>query len=390
MIPNKQLLIITNYYPPERGAASNRIVAMVKAFANNDYTVTVVCPLPNYPKGKIFNGYRNKLFKKSKDKNATVYRLWILPSNSNNKFLRLLAMLAFSLSLTLYFLLKKTPKKVIIQYSPVFVGFTAVFWSWILRKKIILNVSDLWPLAGLEMGILSKGLYYNILCKMEMFCYAKSHLILGQSNEIVTHIKNKGITKPLFLYRNFPKFSVPKTKDTTPKLPIKIVYAGLLGVAQGIFTICKTINLPKNVELHIYGAGPEAKKINSLSKKRIYYHGEIDRKHLHKILQNHHIGLVPLTKRIYGSVPSKIFELPLLGLPIIYFAGGEGEEIVTKNDLGWVIPVGDFKTLQQFINTISLELVSQKPKTQIQEKALKSFDFDIQFSALLDRVESIK
>lgn len=389
MISKKQLLIITNYYPPEKGAASNRMYAMVKAFAENGYDVTVVCPLPNYPTGKVFKGFRNKFIKKTKEAHATVYRLWIFPSNSNNKFLRLLAMLSFSKMLGLFFIYKKLPKKVLIQYSPVFVGFTAVFWSWVLRKKIILNVSDLWPLAGLEMGILKKGFYYTILCKMEAFCYARSHLILGQSKEIVTYIKNKGVTKPLFLYRNFPKFYIPRTQEAKPRLPIKIVYAGLLGVAQGMFTICSNIKLPKEVELHIYGAGPEAKKIEALNNDGIFYHGEIDRQQLHEVLQNYHLGLVPLINRIYGSVPSKIFELALLGLPIIYYAGGEGEEIIKKYDLGWVIPTGNFVALQQFITSLSVEKLNEKQKSIIQERAKETFSFDKQFLSLLTLVKKI-
>ena len=153
---NKEILIITNYYPPEKGAASNRIFLLVKGLSDNDYKVQVVCPFPNYPHGKIFPGFQKKLFSKTEEKHRTVNRLWLWPSNSSNKFIRLLSMLSFSFSLALFLIFKKTPKKVFIQYSPVFVGFTAVFWASLFRKKIILNVSDLWPLAGLEMGLIIK------------------------------------------------------------------------------------------------------------------------------------------------------------------------------------------------------------------------------------------
>ena len=56
----KDILIITNYFPPEKGAAANRIFDMAKAYKNNGYEVLVVCPLPNYPKGKIFKAYKKK------------------------------------------------------------------------------------------------------------------------------------------------------------------------------------------------------------------------------------------------------------------------------------------------------------------------------------------
>src|SRR5690606_25183028 len=131
----------------------------------------VVCPLANYPMGKIFPEYRGKLYASEKYNFGKVARLWVWPSNSANKFVRLLSMISFSFSLVLFFLFSKTPRKIFIQYSPVFVGFTGVCLGRLFSKKIILNVSDLWPLAGLEMGILKKGWYYSLLLKMERFCY---------------------------------------------------------------------------------------------------------------------------------------------------------------------------------------------------------------------------
>jgi len=385
---NKEILFVTNYFPPEKGAASNRIFSMVERFSKNNYKVTVVCPLPNYPQGKIFNGYKGKIYQKSEESFGKLFRLWLWPTKSSNKFIRLFSMLSFSFSLQLFLLFKKTPKLVFIQYSPVFVGFTSVFWSKLLGKKILLNVSDLWPLAGLEMGLLSKGFYYNILTKMERFCYKKANLILGQSEEILTHIRKNKIKTPLFLYRNYPDFKPPIiSENNLPKDEIKIVYAGLLGVAQGLYKICNEISFPKKVSLHIYGTGPEAKKIKSLNKPYIYYYGEIEREHLQIELQKYDIGFVPLINRIYGSVPSKIFELSKLGLPLLYFAGGEGEIIVRDFNLGWVISVNNLEEFQVFINSLTRDKLLNFSIKEVQKSAVENFNFKIQFEELIDEIE---
>ena len=386
---SSKILLISNYFPPEKGAAPNRIYALAEGLGKADYEVSVVCPLPNYPNGKIFKEYKWKLVSTESTSFCKIFRLWVWPSNSTNKMVRLLSMISFSISLVFFFVFKKTPKKVFVQYSPVFIGFTAVVLGGLFSKKIILNVSDLWPLAGLEMGILKEGFYYRLLLKMERFCYRNSSLIIGQSEEILKHISKFEKEKPFFLYRNIPNFPIPRICSPKTSTEIKIMYAGLLGMAQGIFKICQNLEFKDNVNFHIYGAGPEAEKISALQKPNVFYHGELDRDSLHKVLLEYDIAFIPLIKRIYGSVPSKIFEYTRLGLPVLYFAGGEGGELVDKEFLGWVVPVNDFKTLQEFINTISQVELQQFPKKFIQKNSANVFNFDKQFESFIEVIDRV-
>lgn len=386
---SKEILLITNYFPPEKGAAPNRMFSLAEGLGNNGFTVKVVCPLPNYPSGKTFKGYKGKVSATENTSFGKIHRLWIWPSNSTNKLVRLLSMVSFSFSLILFFLFTKTPKKIFIQYSPVFVGFTAVSLGRLFSKKIILNVSDLWPLAGLEMGILEKGFYYLLLLKMERFCYRNSDLIVGQSEEILHHITNFEKEKSFFLYRNIPNFPIPKIMGSCSTEEIKIVYAGLLGMAQGIFEICQKLNFPKNVSFHIYGSGPESQKIKALQKRNIHFYGELNRDQLHRELLKYDITFIPLIKRIYGSVPSKIFEYSRLGLPVIYFAGGEGGDLVNREGLGWVIQVNDFEALQHFMNTISKAELKRFPKEAVQKSSTSAFNFKKQFEEFIISIEAV-
>jgi glycosyltransferase involved in cell wall biosynthesis len=228
------------------------------------------------------------------------------------------------------------------------------------NKKIILNVSDLWPLAAIELEALKSGSFsHKISLYFERFIYKKATLILGQSNEIITHIKTISPQKECHLYRNFPDHQVTEIAlKTIENQPIKIFYAGLLGVAQGVLELCEKIDLKGlDIELHLFGDGAEKNQIEALilsrNEQKIRYHGMMERKALHETLQSFDIAIVPLKTRIYGSVPSKIFEYGSLGFPILYFGGGEGETIVQEHDLGWVAKVEDFQDLNQKLIAIS-------------------------------------
>lgn len=356
----KEILIISNYYPPEKGAAANRIEQLALKLFQNDYQVSVLCPLGNYPKGELFPEYKGKFSVTENRDNITVKRLWIYPSVSKNLIVRILSVLSFSTSLFLYLIFKKTPHKVIVQSPPLLLSFLSVFVLSLKKKKIILNVSDLWPLAAIELKALRENSFsHKISLFFERFIYKKATLILGQSEEIITHIHSVFPDKQCFLYRNFPEHETALIEiKTTENQNIKIFYAGLLGIAQGVLELCEKIKLDRlSIEFHIFGDGSEKNQIETFISKRfeknIFFHGMLDRKELHEKLKSFDVAIVPLKARIYGSVPSKIFEYGSLGFPVLYFGGGEGENIVAENNLGWVAKVSNYDDLNEKLVEIS-------------------------------------
>ena len=394
----EEILIISNYYPPEKGAAANRIEQLALKLNQNKYNVSVICPLGNYPKGELFDEYKGKFSVTENRDGITVKRLWIYPSVSKNLLVRIISVLSFSAMLFFYLLFKKTPKKVVVQSPPLLLSFISVFVLSLKNKKIILNISDLWPMAAIELNALKKDSFsHKFSLFLERYIYKKATLILGQSNEIITHVHTLFSDKKCYLYRNFPDHNVSvielsRSLGTEENQPVKIFYAGLLGIAQGVFELCQKIDLKGlNVELHIFGNGAEKTQLEALisSEKEqwLFFHGMLDRTELHQQLKSFDVAIVPLKTRIYGSVPSKIFEYGSLGFPILYFGGGEGGTIVKENNLGWVAAVGDYNDLNEKIKIISsvkkaeLDLM----KKQVFEKSQRIFVLDNQMKILIEK-----
>jgi glycosyltransferase involved in cell wall biosynthesis len=390
----EEIVIISNYYPPEKGAASNRIEQLALKLKENNYKVIVICPLGNYPKGALFPEYKGRFIVTENRANITIKRLWIYPSISKNLFVRLLSVLSFSGCLFFYLLLKKTPQKVVVQSPPLLLSFISVLVLSLKKKKIILNVSDLWPLAAIELNALKKGsISHKFSLFFERFIYKKSTLILGQSEEIIKHIHSIFPRKECYLYRNYPDHKLKILEIKTFKAPtIKIFYAGLLGIAQGVLELCKKISIDSlNIELHLFGDGAEKIQIMEFiaSKKTtsIFFYGMLDRDQLHEKLQSFDIAIVPLKTRIFGSVPSKIFEYTALGFPILYFGGGEGGTVVLESNLGWVAEVGDYEALNQKLIEISAmdKLELDTIKKLVFETSKNKFNLKEQVQSLLEK-----
>lgn len=385
-----KIIIVTNYYYPETGAAPNRLTLMAEQLQCQGATVKVVCPLPNYPRGSILVGYKYRLWKSENINNIKVFRYFIYPSVSKQYMVRIFSMLSFAVSLWLFCFNYKSIKNaslVIVQHSPMLVSFSAILlFSKILNKKVILNVSDLWPKSALDLGVLEKNMFYKLLERIEKFNYNSAHAFIGQSNEILAQISGFN-SKPSFLYRNIPQRTI--AKYTEKSTSTKIIYAGLLGVAQGMYSIIDNISFQElDIELHLFGDGNEKNKIGSFITDNphcnVFLHDSLPKGDLDKLMSSFDASLIPLSKSIYGAVPSKIFDVISHGLPIIFCGDGEGARIISDYNLGYCCDPGDFSKLTA--NLIRLNNLSEMEYSKLSHNCMRvskeEFDFHKQIKSL--------
>ncbi|WP_024993573.1 glycosyltransferase family 4 protein [Phocaeicola paurosaccharolyticus] len=366
-----KIALITQYYKPEMGAPQNRLYEMVTGLKSLDNDLIVITGMPNYPAGRIFDEYNGKFSYKDNLDNVPVYRYWLYATNTKKTLKRIWNMVSFSLTalFSLKHLRKFKPDYIIVESPPLTLCLTAWLLSKVCRARLVSNISDLWPLSARELGAISGDSFtYKGLEKIESFIYKKSSICLGQSSEIVEYMSAHGANNT-FLFRNGvdPSRFEGLRSNRKDYEALKIVYAGLLGYAQGIFDICKSIDFYKlGVEFHIYGAGGEQELIEQYLAdnpgRGIFYHGKVTREQIPQILVDSDVALIPLVVNIYGAVPSKIYEAMAAGLPILFSGEGEGQRIIEKYNLGWVAPAKDYNKMIENIGSFM-----QEPK-QVEEK----------------------
>lgn len=389
----KKIVIITPNFYPEQGACATRIHFLAKNLRKEGFDVQILTALPNYPTGKIFSDYQQQKFVQETIDHLSVKRYWIFASNSSNLFLRMLSMLSFSLSVlfALPFLKKYKADYVFVQSPPFFLVFSGFLLSKISKSKLILNFSDLWSQVLIDLGFISKNsLLAKTIISAENFAYRKAWLCLGQSDEIVEQIQKKQSNVVLYRTGVEGELFFP-AKIETQKLPIKMVYMGLLGIAQGMYEFCKKLNFNDlGVELHIFGDGAQRKILEEYlaknSKQGIFLHQSIPYHQVPQTLANYDSMLVVQKKVVYGNFPSKIYEGMAVGLPILLVGGGESANLIKKNKLGFVSEPNDFQDFKQ--NIERLQNLSLQEKQEISQKSLQlvseQFDKKIQVARLLN------
>jgi len=392
-----KLAILTQYFYPETGAPQNRLYELSKKFKESGWEIKVITGMPNYPKGKIFPGYKWKFCSSEKIDNIDVMRYWLYASISRKKLPRIISMLSFSItSLFSCLRLKKfKPDFLFIESPPLTLGYTGYILSKFTGAKMIMNVSDIWPLSAKELGAIGEGKIYKKLEVLEKFLYGKAFLNTGQSEEITAHIKNSGDFNT-YLFRNgvdINRFKQPVAlRDSGEK--IKIVYAGLLGVAQGISGIVSNINFSElNAEFHIYGEGAERNEIFKFAESNpdsgIILHKSVNSNEIPEVLSEYYCTIIPLVNKIYGAVPSKIYEAMAAGVPILFSGTGEGATIISDNKIGLVSAPKDYTGLKENIIKIKDSLILRnKMADNCRKTAADKFDRNVLIKKFSEKLVS--
>lgn len=371
---------------------------MVNEFKGRNWNVSVITAMPNYPRGKIFDEYKGKFTSEEKRNGVNIFRYWIDASNSAKSIPRIISMLSFSFtSLFSYSKVKKfKPDFFFVESPPLTLAMSGYLLSKLTKSELIMNVSDIWPLSAKELGKINDGFFYRSLERLEKFLYKKALLCTGQSEEIIEHIKKSGALK-VYLFRNGVDVSRFEIKNEKPgnSDKIKIVYAGLLGVAQGVLEIARNINFKElDVEFHIYGEGAEKESLitylNENKDRNIFLHKSVSREEIPGILSDYYCTIIPLVRNIYGAVPSKIYEAMAAGIPVLFSGAGEGAKIIEQNEVGLVSPPGDFEILRENILRIknSPEL-RNKMSVNCRKTAMEKFDRKKIMSAFSNELVSL-
>lgn len=348
----KKIIIVSQYFPPETGAAASRMGDLSKHLSLGNYEVTVLTEIPNYPEGRITKGYSLRFLLKEKVGKAQIFRSFVLPTNRKNFLERAIFFGSFFLG-TLINSFRLPAADIVMGTSPSpLTALSAWFISRIKGAKFVLDVRDLWPASIISLTQMKSGLVVFLLNKLEKFLYNRADLISLAIPGFRGHI-NGIVGRPLKyidLLNGAPDdfFEVEESNvsiDGLPNLDDKFVvfFSGNHGIAQAMDTLIKAAEkLKDSVKIHFLFVGNGICKpaMIKMSKEsgltNTTFLGSQPRKKMPHIIGMASLCVVPLQRLpiFEHAMPSKMFEYMACGKPIILSVLGEAKTLLEESKGG--------------------------------------------------------
>ena len=371
------ILFLTDNFYPESNAPAKRTLEHCKEWSRQKHNITIITGVPNFPKGKVFDGYKNKIYQSEIIYDLKIKRVWTFISSNEGFFLRIFDYISFLISSFFCGIFSKKHDIIIATSPQFFTLLSGYFISLIRRTSLVLEIRDLWPESIVTVGAMSdKSMAIKVLKKISLFLYKKSDLIICVTKSFKKDLISRGINhKKIKVVEN----GFDLTKNLKPSLSIKEVekkfklsrnkfyvsFIGTIGMAHGLEIVLNAaLKVNDNVEFLIIGEGAKKTFLKNEVKKRkiknIKFIDNLNWQEIVNINQLINIHLVHLKKDVEFKkvIPSKIFESMALKKPIIMGVDGESREIVNNAECAFNIEPENFNELVNIINTARADYTS--------------------------------
>jgi glycosyltransferase involved in cell wall biosynthesis len=362
-----KILIVTQYFWPE----NFKINDLACGLKENDNEVTVLTGIPNYPKGKFFQGY--SLFAGKENYNGIIIkRVPIFPRGNSGVFGLTLNYLSFVLSagfFSLFYCHQKYDVIFVFALSPLTSALPGVVLKKIKKIVLFIWILDLWPESLPAANAVSSTFFISCIDKLVRFIYKQCDFVLISSEGFKSSVNSRGVNLDKIVF--FPNWAENIYKPVTldhAKLSLsrialpngfRLMFAGNIGVAQDFKTILSAFEILKDykdIHLIVLGEGrmypwvKEQIRIRNLA-GQVHLLGAFPVERMADFFSVADAMLVTLKKDYVFSmtIPGKLQSYLACAKPIVGALDGEGRKLLKTSNSGFVCFPGDPIALSNII-----------------------------------------
>jgi glycosyltransferase involved in cell wall biosynthesis len=349
------ILFLTDNFPPESNAPASRTFEHCREWVRAGHQVTVVTCAPNFPKGKVFDGYRNRLWQQEVMSGIRVIRVWSYITANEGFVKRILDYQSFMLSATLAAPFVRSVDVVVGTSPQFFTACAAYLVSRMKRIPFMFELRDMWPESIKAVGAMKDSAVIQVLEQIEMCLYRKAARIVTVTHAFKKTLMRRGIDgQKIEVVTNGVDLShfSPQAKDAQllaqHGLDGKFVagYIGTHGMAHALDTLLDAAQTlqqtpgAENIRLLFLGDGARkaelAGQAQAMGLGNVLFLDAVPKDQVKRYWSVLDVAVIHLRKtELFTTViPSKLFECMGMGLPVLHGVAGESADIVVREKVG--------------------------------------------------------
>jgi colanic acid biosynthesis glycosyl transferase WcaI len=343
-------LILSQYYPPEIGAPQIRLQNIALELARRGFQVEVLTGMPNYPAGKIFNGYSDRLTMSEVINGIKVRRVWLFAGTGKSAWVRLANYLSFTFCSIFLALFGPRPDVMFVESQPLSLGVAAILMKVFRGVPYIYNVPDLQIDVAKQMGFMKNEAFLKIALNTENYFLKQSWKVSTVTHRFIDHFVSRRIPRQITFLPNGADVSF--LKPQTPALHLVerwnllgkkvFVYVGTHAFYHGLDTLIKAADIVRDrqdIAFLLIGDGPERKRLINMAKELDLSNVVFGNSPYEEMSELYSIAYASVATLRNISVAkdmrlSKIFPSMSCGVPVIYSGSGEAAELLDEKNCG--------------------------------------------------------
>jgi glycosyltransferase involved in cell wall biosynthesis len=378
-----RILLLTQFFDPE---PTFKGLVFAKSLVAQGHQVTVITGFPNYPGGKVYDGYEIKFLQKEIIQDVKIFRVPLYPSHGKSKIGRILNYVSFCISSFFALLALGFKNDVIYVYHPpATVGASAALASLITRTPFVYDIQDLWPDTLSATGMLSNKRILNIIGKLCAWIYSRAASIVVLSPGFKKRLVERGVpeNKIELIYnwcdeQSLLATAVKPKEDFKMENRFNVVFAGNMGKAQALGTVLaaaeKLYSQNAKILFTFVGGGLEVDHLKSETEKRqiknVQFLARQPMNEIGAVLKLADVLLVHLkSDPLFAiTIPSKTQAYLAIGRPVLMAVEGDASSLVKEAQAGLATVSENSEVMAQTILKMSSlpseELIAMGEKGQ--------------------------
>lgn len=356
-----RILVVSQWFPPEAGGGPARFLETSRVWQERGHEVLVLAGLPNWPTGRIHDGYRRRPVVRETYGGVPVLRVPLIPARNEGAARRLVNHGSFVLTASVLGLAERWRPDVVVATSPpLFAPLAGLLLARAAKAPMVLDVRDLWPDSIYALSHLRGSVVRAGLERLERFLYRSAAAVAAVTSGLSEVIRTRGartvatIPNGVDLDAFAPRPAEPAARELLGgDGGFVVMYAGTLGLAHGLDLAVEAAERlsDEGVRFVFAGDGADRPRLERMTERKrlrnVSFVPVQPREQMPALYAAADVCLVSLRPEplFASALPSKIFEIMGCARPMIAAVEGEAADVIGRAGAGVVTAPGSVEGL---------------------------------------------